>query len=213
MAIVQNPFIGKAKGSLGNVTFCTLNDKNVMKSKAIDVHDAKTPRQLFVRGKFKKVNLLIKPIIKYINAAYDGSIKTMSPFNRLTSINFHYCFVDNTDEIGHGLFVLCDNEGSFVDEVVLTSTESDSITATFNSNAQNVDEGSDLVKAYGIDLENNTDWHFAQDAIRNSGTITLSRSGMSGLNIDVYLECTDHVNLLNDKPKHVIKYVGTVNVI
>jgi hypothetical protein len=35
---------------------------------------------------------------------------------------------------------------------------------------------------------------------------------MSGLDIAVYLECLDRVNPLMGKPKHVIKFVGTVKV-
>jgi hypothetical protein len=35
---------------------------------------------------------------------------------------------------------------------------------------------------------------------------------MSGLDIAVYFECLDRVNLIEGKPKHVIKNVGTVKV-
>jgi hypothetical protein len=87
------------------------------------------------------------------------------------------------------------------------------ITATFDSNAQNDDEGKDPVKAYGLDVEGTNIWQFPQSSIRNTGTITLTRPDMSGLIIAVYFECLDRVNLLMDKPKHVIKYVGTITVL
>jgi hypothetical protein len=74
-------------------------------------------------------------------------------------------------------------------------------------------EGADPVKAYGFDVSGSNIWAFDQEAIRSSGTITLTHRGMSGLQIAVYFECLDRVNLLMGKPKHVIKYVGTVGVI
>jgi hypothetical protein len=108
---------------------------------------------------------------------------------------------------------LCDHEGSFVDNVVLTSTVANTITGTFNSKAQNTEEGDDVVKAYGFYVDGNQIWQFDQVAIRNTGTITLSQPGMSALNIAVYFECLDRLSLLNNKPKHVIKYVGTITVL
>jgi hypothetical protein len=151
-------------------------------------------------------------MLKYINPAYADSIPNMSPWNRVMSLNKPHCFIDGTNEIDPAKFVLCENDGSFVGNVILRSKEADTITATFDSNAQNEDEGNDVVNAYGFDVSGNKIWKFEQDAIRSSGTITVTQPEMSGLNIAVYLECLDRVNLLMDKPKHVIKFVGTVMV-
>jgi hypothetical protein len=82
-----------------------------------------------------------------------------------------------------------------------------------DSNAQNTDEGADPVRAYGFYTDGNHIWQFEQSATRSARTITLMRPDMSGLNIAIYFECLDRVNLLMEKPKHVIKYVGPVNVI
>jgi hypothetical protein len=79
--------------------------------------------------------------------------------------------------------------------------------------SQNNDEAADPVRAYGFHAEENKIWLFDQVATRSTGTITLLRPDMSGLNIAVYFECLDRVNLLMGKPKHVIKYVGAVNVL
>jgi hypothetical protein len=136
----------------------------------------------------------------------------MSPYNHIMSINNPHCFISDTNEIDPAKFVLCENDGSFAANVVLTSTEADTITVTFDSNAQNADEGNDVVKAYGFDIDGNNIWQFEQDAIRSTGTIMLTQPEMSGLDIAVYLECLDRVNPLMGKPKHVIKFVGTVKV-
>jgi hypothetical protein len=123
------------------------------------------------------------------------------------------CFIPNTPDIDPAMLVLCDNDGSFVKNVVLSSSAANTITVTFNSNAQNADEAADLVRAYGFHVEENKIWLFDQFATRSTGSITLTRPEISGLNIAVYLECLDRVSLLMDKPKHVIKYVGTVTVL
>jgi hypothetical protein len=213
MAIFENPKIGRARNSVGNLVFSTHWGKNVGRSKAAKVNDAKSPAQLAVRGRFKKVRNLICPMLKYINPAYADSRKDMPPYNHIMSINIKHCFIGDTDQIDPSKFVLCDNDGSFVDNVVLTSTVTGTITGTFDSNAQNDNEGGDAVKAYGFDVSGSNIWRFDQDAIRSSGTITLTHPGMSGLPIAVYFECLDRVNLLMGKPMHVIRYVGTVKVL
>jgi hypothetical protein len=212
MAIIENPKIGRARNSIGNVTLSTHWGRNVMRTKPINVNDPKTPAQLACRGRFKKVRDLVCPMLKYINPAYADSITDMAPYNRVVSINMKHCFIGDTDEIDPNKFVLCENDGSFVDNVVLTSTVADTITGTFDSNPQNAEEDGDPVKAYGIDISGNIIWKFDQEAQRSTGTITLTRPEMSSLNIAVYFECLDSVNLLNGMPKHVIKYVGTVAV-
>jgi hypothetical protein len=213
MAIVENPVIGKASGSVGNTVLSHCWGKNVWKTKPFNPKNPKTPAQQFNRGRFKKLGDLVKPMLKYINPAYAGSVPNMAPVNRVMSINNPHCFVADTDEIDPSKFVLCENDGSFAGNVVLTSTVADSITATFDSNAQIDDEGSDPVKAYGFNISGNKIWKFEQESVRSTGTITVTHSEMSGLNIAVYFECLDRVNLLSGKPKHVIKYVGTVKVI
>jgi hypothetical protein len=109
--------------------------------------------------------------------------------------------------------VLCDNDGSFVDNVVLTSSVANTITGTFNSNVENDSEGNDPVNAYGFYADGNIIWQFDQSAIRRTGTITLTRPEISGLPIAIYFECLDREDLINNKPKHIIKYIGTVTVL
>jgi len=212
MAIVENPKIGRTKGSIGNIVFYTRYDKNVIRTKPVTVKDPKTPGQLLSRDKFKKLILILHQVLSYINAAYAGSLKDMSSHTRVTSINLKNCFFKGTSSIDPRLFVFCENDGSFVENVVLTSTGANTITGTFNSNAQNEEEDDDPVRAYGFHAEGDKIWQFEQSATRKSGTITLAKTDISGLNIAVYFECLDRVNLLMDKPKIVIKYVGTVQV-
>ena len=208
--IIENYIRPKDRKKLGNVVFYVMHGKNILRTKPI----SKTASQKLMGLRGKKVMGLINPVYKYIKTAYDGwfQVKGLSAYCRLMSINLKKCFINNPESIEPGSFVLCENEGSFVGNVVLTSTAANTITGVFSSNAQNEDEERDIVYAYGINHKSNKSWHFDQEAIRDTGTISLSHPGMSGSAISVYFECLDRVNLQFGKPKHVIQYVGTVDV-
>ena len=60
MAIVQNALIGRTKRSVGNTTFVTLYGQNILKAKAMEVRDAKTPVQLTFRVFFALVVVFAK---------------------------------------------------------------------------------------------------------------------------------------------------------
>ena len=56
MAKVQNPVIGRAKGSAGGMTFNKTYDKNIMKAKAFEVSNPNTAAQQTQRDYFKNVS-------------------------------------------------------------------------------------------------------------------------------------------------------------
>lgn len=56
MAKVQNPVIGRAKGSAGGMTFNKTYDKNIMKAKAFEVSNPNTASQQTQRDYFKTVS-------------------------------------------------------------------------------------------------------------------------------------------------------------
>lgn len=58
MAKVQNPVIGRSKGSAGGMTFSKVYDKNVMKAKAFEVSNPNTIAQQKQRSYFKIVSAL-----------------------------------------------------------------------------------------------------------------------------------------------------------
>jgi hypothetical protein len=213
MAIVENPEMGRVRRSVGNVVFSTCGGQNVIRTKSITYKDPKTPVQLFYRDRWRKLLKLLSQVNTHLKNAYNGSEERMTTFAYVTGLNMNKCFVDNSTLYDPTLLKLCDHDGSFVDNVVLTSTVSNTITGTFNSKAQNAEEDGDPVKAYGFYPDGNQIWQFEKVAIRNTGTITLTRTGMSGLNISVYFECLDRINLVNEQPMHVIKYVGTITVV
>lgn len=56
MAKVQNPVIGRSKGSAGGMTFSKVYDKNVMKAKPFEVSNPNTTAQQTQRNFFKSVS-------------------------------------------------------------------------------------------------------------------------------------------------------------
>jgi len=210
MAIIEHPVPDEDRKDMGNVECYT--DKFghiILRSKPI----FRTPAQKAYSQGFTRLTKLLSQVTDNLNEAYCGMLNSTFAFHHVLRINLKICFVGKSYAIDPGLLVLCENDGSFVDNIILNSTVANTITITFDSNNQNADEGEDPVKAYGLDVKSNKIWQFEQAATRSSGTISLTRSKMSGLKIAVYLECLDRVTLINSSPKHVIKYVGTVKVI
>lgn len=59
MAKVQNPVIGRSKGSAGGMTFSKVYSKNIMRAKAFEVNNPKTTAQTTQRNFFKSVSALV----------------------------------------------------------------------------------------------------------------------------------------------------------
>ena len=55
---VQNPIIGRSRGSAGGMTFCKNYDKNVARAKAFEVSNPNTPAQQNQRTFFKGVSVV-----------------------------------------------------------------------------------------------------------------------------------------------------------
>ncbi len=201
MAIIENFIPHKDMKNMGNLQIYKRCGQNILRTKP---YDPKTPEQLINRMQFKQLAFLVMQVFNFINTAYSGPRKGLHAYHRVLSINQKKCFVENTLIIDPSLFVLCDNDGSFVDNVVLNSPDANVITGKFHSNSQNDEEAEDPIKAYGFDVGGNKIWQFEQSATRGTGMIELTQPDMSGRNIAVYFECLDRINLLINKPRHVI---------
>ena len=75
----QNPFIGRAKGSLANVVATTYNGQNVLKSKPLEVRNPQSPKQLNVRGVLAQAAALGKSF-----SAISGIAKRAARTGRVT---------------------------------------------------------------------------------------------------------------------------------
>lgn len=87
MAIVQNPIIGKASGSVGGVTFTTWKGKNVLKSKPTSVANPNTPGQKTQRSKLTLIVLIYRLIAGVIAIGYENLAIGKSVYNAFVSQN------------------------------------------------------------------------------------------------------------------------------
>lgn len=84
MAKVQNPVIGRSKGSAGGMTFSKVYDKNVMRAKAFEVSNPKTAAQIVQRDYFKSVSAQVAVFtVEMLRALFPSKPKGISRRNAI----------------------------------------------------------------------------------------------------------------------------------
>lgn len=82
---VQNPIIGRARGSAGGMTFCKNYDKNVARAKAFEVSNPKTQAQQTQRAFFASLTALCSDFSDdQLRFLFPSKPKTMSRRNALS---------------------------------------------------------------------------------------------------------------------------------
>jgi hypothetical protein len=85
-----------------------------MRSKPMEVKNQQTVGQVTQRNKFATTVDLVRQVLPLINEIYAGSLRKMSPFNKITSINVRNAFVGDPPVLDHTKVILCEFEGSSV---------------------------------------------------------------------------------------------------
>lgn len=98
MAIIQNPLIGRSKGKMGNAIFTKMYEKNVLRSKPIEVHNPRTAKQMKQRGLFKATTGLASQLLCVIRDGY-SEVKNMSGYNAFTKDNLGKSVVRENEDI------------------------------------------------------------------------------------------------------------------
>ena len=81
MALVQNTLIGKASGSVGNVTFAGWKGLQVMKSKSTNNYSDPTQTQLNNNSKFAVITAFARTILMFITAGFKAGAVRKSEYN------------------------------------------------------------------------------------------------------------------------------------
>ena len=85
MTKVQNPIIGRSRGSAGGMTFSKNFDKNVMRAKAFEVKNPKTTAQMTQRDFFKQVQDITSTVTdEQLRSLFGDMPKSMSRRNALS---------------------------------------------------------------------------------------------------------------------------------
>lgn len=80
----QNPWMGRFRGSAGNMTGCKVYDKNVLRAKAFEVSNPNTPAQQVQRSFFKELSQLVASFsVDELRTLYGQKPKAMSRRNAL----------------------------------------------------------------------------------------------------------------------------------
>lgn len=122
MAIVQNPLINRASGSVGNSTFSKWKNKNTLRSKSINPYPAPSSPQVAARAIFKNCSeffLQLKDFFPYLFLSKKGNLSALNSFVRR---NRNLFTPDANIITDVSAFKLCFSSGSLAPGNELTST-------------------------------------------------------------------------------------------
>jgi hypothetical protein len=86
-AIVQNPITGRSRGKCGGLVFSTMFGENVLKTKALTVHNPKTLLQQTQRARFSLMLGFLKPMLSVLKTGFREMAIHKSAFNAAMSFN------------------------------------------------------------------------------------------------------------------------------
>lgn len=96
---VQNPIIGRARGSAGGMTFCKNYDKNVARAKAFEVSNPNTQAQQTQRAFFAELTALCSDFSDdQLRFLFPSKPKTMSRRNALSKQIAQSYAIDGTEK-------------------------------------------------------------------------------------------------------------------
>lgn len=213
MAIVQNPITGRTKKTFGTAVFSKQWGKNTMRTKALDVKNHRTEGQVKQRTKFSTIVALVKEVLPLINEVYAKSLKTMSPFNKITSINVKNAFVGEPPELDHTKVVLCDFMGSTVKNVTLDGQADQIMDITWDPGTTDADELASLLTFVLFNCSTNQAVTYKDVVARSVGLVSVTApeewvDDMTALHVMT----TDYNQILANEPKRILKYKAGADV-
>lgn len=207
MAIVQNPITGRTKKKFGTAVFSKQFGKNTMRSKPMDVKNPNTIGQATQRTKFSTIVNLIRQVLSLINSVYAGTLKNMSPFNKIVSINVKNAFTGDPPVLDHTKVILCDFEGSTVNNVTMTAQPNQVMDIAWEPNTTNPDELSTPLTLILINCITNKVMMFPDVDIRSAGSTTITApADWVGSQTALHVLTVDYSQILAGNPKGIIKY-------
>lgn len=97
---IQSPWMGRIKGSAGNMTGCKMHDKNVMRAKAFEVNNPNTAAQQVQRGYFADLTKLVAGITPdQLRTLFPSKPKAMSRRNALVKQFAGYNTISGSEKV------------------------------------------------------------------------------------------------------------------
>lgn len=97
---IQSPWMGRIKGSAGNMTGCKVYDKNVMRAKAFEVNNPNTAAQQVQRGYFANLTKLVASFTPdQLRTLFPSKPKAMSRRNALSMQLAEYNTMESSEKV------------------------------------------------------------------------------------------------------------------
>ena len=207
MAIVQNPITGRTRKMFGTAVFSRQFGHNTMRTKPAGVKNPNTIGQSTQRNKFSTIVGLIRQVLPLINYVYAGTLKKMSPFNKIVSINVKNAFIGDPPELDHTKIVLCDFEGNTVSNVVLTAQPDQVMDVSWDPNTTNPDELASALTFILINCSTNKVDQYPDVALRSAGSASITvPNDWVGSMTALHIMTTDYSQFIASMPKGIIKF-------
>ena len=195
MAIVQNPITGRTRKKFGTAVFSKQFDQNTMRTKPLEVKNPRTEAQVIQREKFATVVELMRQVIKTINDAYDGKVRGMSPFNKVTSLTQKEAFDPITNVLDYSKVIFCDNEGSNVDNVAISMQASRVINLTWDPATDDAAELDDKVVVLLVNSIKNKVKVIETNIMRSTGSASITApTKWVGDTVGIFIMATDYTS-------------------
>lgn len=207
MAIVQNPITGRTRKAFGTAVFSKQFGVNTMRTKPAGVKNPNTIGQSTQRTKFSTIVYLIRQVLPLINSVYAGTMKKMSPFNKIVSINVKNAFVGDPPVLDHSRITLCDFEGSTISNVELIPLPDQVIDFNWTPNTQNPDELASPLTFILINCTTNKVILFPDAELRSVGSAEITvPADWVGAQTALHVLTLDYSQSTGGVPKGIIKF-------
>ncbi len=173
MVIVQNPITGRSKKKFGTAVFTTQFGKNVMRTKPLEVKNPKTEGQVRQRNKFSTTVDLVRNVLPLINEIYAGSLRKMSPFNKVTSLIVKNAFSGDPPVLDHTKVTLCNFEGSSIKGVTLLAQPNQEMDISWDTGTINQEELDSNISFVLFNCSSNKAVIYRDVAPRSDGNATI----------------------------------------
>jgi len=207
MAIVQNPITGRTRKMFGTAVFSKQFGQNTMRTKPAGVKNPNTIGQSTQRTKFSTIVALIRQVIPLINSVYAGTLKKMSPFNKIVSINVKNAFTGDPPVLDHTKIVLCDFEGSTVSNVILTAQPNQVMDVAWDPNTTNTDELASTLTFILINCTTNKVMLFPDVEPRSAAAAEINvPADWVGAQTALHVLTVDYSQTVGGGPKGIIQF-------
>lgn len=174
MAIVQNPIIGRSKGSFGNAVFSKWKGKNTLRSKALEVANPQTDLQMRQRAKFAILVAFYRQMAAILKIGFREMAVGMSEFNAFQSTNLKNSFLGWSGSHWNANFAnLVVSKGSLDATSIGTphvTTGSTAVTVPFDTTPAGNQSAADTI--YCVVLQDDGEIPTILSGVRSAGTLT-----------------------------------------